>query len=395
MVGLIGSSAPVTDYDPYADDNLLDPYPGYRNMQDLGPVVYLSRYNVYGLYRYKDVSAALSDWETFTSAQGVGLNDQINFALGARATVSTDPPDHDTMRRVLGRPLSAKALAALRDRVMAEAEALVERLVARGRFDAVTELACHLPLVIVSHLVGLPEQWRSNMLALSTATFDAAGPKGVRSDLALKTIADLGGFAFTKLPRDSFAPESWATQLFEAADREEITLEQAASMLIDYVIPSLDTTITAISNIIWLFANHPDQWETLRGRPDLIRNAINEAVRIESPLQGFTRCTTRDHLIDGVIIPRGARTLVAFGSANRDERKWGAPDLFNVERQPVDHVGFGYGVHRCVGANLATLEMTNLISALLHRVSKFQLDAAERQPNSMVRGWKSLVVQVI
>ena len=382
-----------TDYDPYADENLCDPFAGYRMLRDSGPVAYLRLHDLYALSRYADVSAALTDWPTFTSAEGVAMNDVINGG-GRRATVATDPPAHQTMRQVLGGPLNSQALADLRARVTAEADALADRLVGRGRFDAATELAHHLPLVIVSQLVGLPEAQRRTMIELSAAAFDASGPLNERAKRSLERLEALGGFSFTKIPRNDFAPDSWAAKLYEACDRGEITPEQVGPMLIDYVIPSLDTTIAATANIIWLFANHPDQWQTLKRNPGLIPNAINEAVRLESPIQGFSRCTTRDHEIEGAVIPKGARVLMLFGSANRDERKWSDPEGFDIQRRPLDHVGFGYGVHRCVGANLARLEIAAVLSALLSRVSRFSIEDSERQLNNLMRGWKSLSVSV-
>lgn len=112
-------------------------------------------------------------------------------------------------------------------------------------------------------------------------------------------------------------------------------------MAMDYIAPSLDTTISATSSAIWLFAQHPDQWDLVRERPSMIANAINEVVRLEAPIQGWSRYVTKDVEMDGVVIPAGSRVLVMFGSANRDERKWENAATFDVTRQVTDHVGFG------------------------------------------------------
>lgn len=382
---------PDLDYRIFDDENLFEPFAGYRMLRDEGAVVRLPEYDLFVLARYADVSAALSNWQVFSSASGVAMNEAMNTP-SVKPTVANDPPAHQVMRRVVGRPLNAQALQALRDRITTEAEAIVGQLVGRKQFDGATDLAQHLPLVVVSHLVGLPEEYRRTMIDLSAAAFDASGPMNDRTRRSLARLAELGGFAFTQLPREAFAPGSWAAQLFEAADRGEILPEQVAPMLADYVIPSLDTTIAAITNAIQLFAEHPDQWDALRDDPTLVSNAINEVVRIESPIQGFSRRTTEDHAIDGVIIPQGARVLVLFGSANRDERKWRDPDRFDIRRRPLDHVGFGYGVHRCVGANLAHMEMAALFKALIPRVSRYSLDGGVREINSLVRGWRTLPV---
>jgi cytochrome P450 len=386
-------SIPESDVDLYADETLADPFSAYRVLRDTAPVVRLGRHDVFVLSRYETVSAALTDWPTFTSAQGVAMNEVIN-AAGRGASLTTDPPGHDAMRRVLGQPLNAEALRALGDRVAAEARTLVDDLVERRDFDAVTDLAHHLPATIVSHLVGLPEDLRRNMIELSAAAFDASGPMNERTLKALQVFKDLGGVGFADIARAALKPGSWAAQLHEAADRGEIRPDQVAPMMIDYVIPSLDTTIAAIANAVWLFATHPDQWDRVRADPGLIPNAFNEVIRIESPIQGFSRCVVHDHVVEGAALPAGARVLILFGSANRDERKWGDPDRFDVTRRPLNHVGFGYGVHRCVGANLARLEIVTLLTALAKRVERFHLRAPQRQLNSFIRGWRTLPVTV-
>jgi cytochrome P450 len=233
------------------------------------------------------------------------------------------------------------------------------------------------------------------MLEWSSAGFNALGPLNQRAQAGLPLLAEMMTFQAEVFKKDKLRPGGWAAQLFEAVGAGEATVAEGMKMMLDYLGPSLDTTIAATTNAIWLFAQHPEQWQALRDDPRLIPNAINEVVRLETPIQGFTRVVTRDlDLGEETSLPGGSRVLVLYGSANRDHRKWDAPDRFDITRAAADQVGFGHGVHRCAGANLARLEISALLTALLPRVREFRLENSERALNNLLRGWKSLKVTV-
>jgi cytochrome P450 len=162
----------------------------------------------------------------------------------------------------------------------------------------------------------------------------------------------------------------------------------------DYLGPSLDTTIFATANLILLFGRYPEQWELLREDPTLIANAINEALRLESPIRGFTRHLTADAAIGGATILAGSRALLLYASANRDERKWQDPERFDIRRRASDHLGFGNGTHMCAGLHLARLEMTALLEVLVEKVRRFELGEPVLAVNNVLRGLKSLPVRV-
>jgi cytochrome P450 len=162
----------------------------------------------------------------------------------------------------------------------------------------------------------------------------------------------------------------------------------------DYLGPSLDTTIFAIGSMILLFGQNPEQWELLRHDPSLVANAVNETVRLESPIRGFTRCLTRDHAIGGTSMRRGDRALLLFASANRDERKWDRPEQFDITRKVGEQVGFGYGIHTCAGMHLARLEMQALLRALIPRAHRFNLGPPVYERNNVLRGLRSLPVTI-
>jgi cytochrome P450 len=385
--------APASQIELWAPDALADPYPLYRELRDAGPVVWLQQYDLFVLARYADVRAALENWPVFSSAQGVMMNQKMNDLLRG-IVLCTDPPEHTALRGVLKRPLEHEQLKALEPEIDTEAQRLVDRLVEQRTFDAATELAPHLPLEIVSKRVGLPEEGRERMLDWAFANFQCFGPMNALTEEAFATIHEAVEFSTDPTLRERLTPGGWAAQLYEAEEAGELPAGRAAIMLNDYWGPSLDTTIFGVVNAIWLFAQHPDQWELLREEPSLLPHAVNEALRLESPLQAFSRKTTEDHEVDGISVPAGSRVVVVYASANRDERKYEDPERFDITRKPNDQLAFGWGPHQCVGMPLARLEMRALLKALVQRVERFELGETERAVNNVLRGFRRLEVTV-
>ncbi len=387
------TTRPQSDLDLFTEDALLNPYENYRELRDMAAAVWMSKYEMYALARYKDVREALKDWETFSSARGVAMNDQMNEALRG-ITLCTDTPEHDVLRGIVGRPLAPAAIRELTERIAAEADALVERVASRGTFDAVAELAWYLPLTIVSNLVGLPDAGRNRMLDWAAATFNCIGPVNQRTLESFPVIEEMVTYAMTEGVPGKLKPGSWGAALFEAAERGEIPREKCAGLLLDYLGPSLDTTIFAISSAVMLFGENPDQWTALRSAPGFISRAVDEVLRTESPIQCFTRYVTKDHDIEDVALPKGSRVIVLYGSANRDERKWQDPERFDIHRKAADHLGFGVGPHSCLGMHLAKLEIQSVIAALAKRVERFELGDSKRVVNNALRGFQCLQVTV-
>ncbi|MER5915033.1 cytochrome P450 [Streptomyces sp. NPDC001982] len=348
---------------------------------------------MFALTRYASVRRALRDWETFSSAHGVMMNEDMNQVLRGN-TLCSDGDAHDVLRRVLNRPLRPVALKQLTDGITRQAEELAERLVARRSFDATTDLACHLPVTVVSELVGLPDEGREKMLVWATEMFNCFGPKNDRNVSAFPVLEQMVDYATTQAVRGKLKPGSWAEALHDAADRGDVPSEVLPVMMIDYMGPSLDTTIFAITSGVWLFAQHPDQWDLLPEDPSLIPGAMNEVLRLEAPVQGFSRFAVTDYDMDGVTIPAGARTICFYGAANRDEREYPDPDRFDVRRDARSQLAFGTGPHRCVGTSLARLEMTALFTALARRVRRFEVGTADRALNNILRGFTRLETTV-
>ncbi len=232
------------------------------------------------------------------------------------------------------------------------------------------------------------------MLEWAAANFDCFGPMNERAQAAFPKLEEGVRFSFDPSLPGRLKPGGWAARLWEAAERGEIAADQCPAILNDYWGPSLDTTIFATASAIWLFGRFPDQWDLVRDDRSLIAHAINEVVRLESPIPQFSRLTTCACHVGPVTIPKGSRVLMMYGSANRDERKWEDPERFDIRRRRNDHLGFGHGEHQCLGQPLARMEIKALLNALADRVGRFELGTMERAVNNMLRGIRTLRVTV-
>jgi cytochrome P450 len=381
-----------SDVDVFDDAVLADPYPSYRRLRDAGPLVWMRRHHVWALPRYAEVRAALRDWQTFSSASGVGMTDEVNSR--PPAVLTSDPPLHTRLRKVPQSELSARALRPIEQELRAKADALVDRLVADGTFDAVADLARLYVVSVVADLVGLPEEGRSQLLAGSDAGFNRFGPANRHYVAAAPAFHFLQEYVQTVAVPGRLDPDGMGARLYAAAGNGDLLPRECPSMMLAYVWPSIDTTIAAIGSIVRRFALHPDQWDLLRHDPRLIPAAFNETLRIDSPVRSFTRFTTREVRTDEFLLPAGTRVMLMIASANRDERYYPDPERFDVHRNPTDHLAFGNGVHHCVGAPLARLAADAVIGALARRVSRITLVEERQHLNNIIRSPARLTVRV-
>jgi cytochrome P450 len=202
------------------------------------------------------------------------------------------------------------------------------------------------------------------------------------------------------LTEDDFQPGQMGRAMFDAARRGDLPDGDVIPLLWNFTGPAMDTTISAIGHAIWRFAQEPEQWDEVRRDRSLIPSAMLEVLRMDAPIQVFSRELAQAAVIGDVEVPAGARTIMMYGSANRDHRHFPDPDAFDVRRNPIDHLSFGYGLHGCVGQGLARLEISNILTALADRVARFTVDDAEhlarppRHLNNLIRSIESLPVTV-
>lgn len=384
------TAVPIYEPDIYADDAILDPYPHYAALRDLGPLVHLPQYDVYAIPRYGDLKAALLNGDQFLSGHGVGGFTWPSM-FQVENILATDEPVHARLRDVVAGPLQPAALADITRQIETAADDLIARLVAMDGFDGMADLARFLPVSIVSSLVGLPERGREKMLDWAAASFDMLGVDNVRGKAAFAEVGAMVQYVMTECGPTTVKPGSWAARIWDAVAAGTISPQEGGILHIDILAPSLDTTIFATGHLLHRLATHPDQWAALKANPALIPAAIDEAVRLESPIRAFGRVVDAAQDVGGLTLSAGARVLMLYGSANRDPRKWDEPERYWIERPGLaGHLGFGHGRHFCLGAHLARLEMRSLLKAIVRRVDRIEVGEPRYSLNNVLRGFSSL-----
>jgi cytochrome P450 len=398
MTGLIEAKRrefSTYDGEIFTDEYLADSRDLFRMLRDLGDLVWVPAIDMFVIARFKDVVTALRAPEKLISGKGVSVNAEQNaLAHLIIGTLQTDGDRHRQFRRMEMRSLSPSAIGALKERIGKLADDRVAMLANGQTFDAVEHLANHLPCTVVAEMVGIQGVDSERMLGWSNALFDSFGPpRSGRLGDTDSIVSDFLRF-MEGLKREDLVPAGWADQLFDAAEEGEITLAEAKGLTGDYIIPSLDTTIYSTAEMLYRLATVVGAWDKLRANPKLIPGIVDEAVRMATPLRGFTRLAVEDFQLSESVIPAGSRVWLMYGAANLDERKYPNPDHFDVERNPRDQLGWGHGVHLCLGKNLARLEMESILRALLKNVRMLEADTPKRLINNSAQGYSELMMRM-
>ena len=387
----------ISDVDPFDDCLLDDPYPFHERLREAGAVVWLERYGIYASARHAEVTQGLTDWQTFCSGAGVGLDDfrRQKPWRAPSLILEADPPLHTRSRTVLNRALSAKAMAGLRESFRDAAETFAHALLARRRYDAITEIAEVYPLKVFPRAVGLGADGLENLLPYGALAFNAFGPRNKHFDAAMAGASVVVGWINAQCRREALSPDGIGAAIWAAVDSGEVTADEAPLLVRSVLTAGLDTTIIGIGNGLYAFAAHPDEWTKLRENPGQVRAAFVEILRWESPVQTFFRTTTRPTELGGISLPADAKILLFLAGANRDPRKWDQPATFDVTRRASGHVAFGAGIHMCVGQMLARLESEMMLTALLARFRRIELAGEPvRKLNNTLRQLAHLPVEL-
>ena len=387
----VPSQAPeVLDIDLFADASLRAPFDDYRRLRDAGPIVRLRRPDVFAIGRFVDVQAALRASDLLISGEGVGFSDAFNAPKGMNV-IQSDGELHRRLRSSVSRPLTPLKLRESRADLKAMIVSRVAALAGQGWFDAMKGLASFLPVEAISHLVGLPTAGRERLLDWAAATFNLIGPDQDSRDLVI--LAESRAFMAT-LSEETVRDGSWAGELFAAARAGRLSHVEAMAAMSAYIVPSLDTTILAKGHLLYNLATLPDQWALLCGQPALIPSAVLEGVRRDSAIRWFSRVAAADYEVEGSVVPKGARVMLLYGSANRDERRYVEPDRFDVTRDARDHLAWGAGAHMCAGMHLARMEMEVLLEALVEAGATLTAGEPVMGTNRGLYGYRELPYRI-
>ena len=385
-------SKPTYAPDLFTPAAIKSPHRHYQAMRAIAPLVWLEATGCWATTTYAAATDVLARHDCFVSGQGVSLNDATNKML-VGSTLNSDGEAHSQRKKVSIRPLMPKNVSLLEPQIRAASQALVSHL--PQRVEAVSQIAQHLPLNIVTQLVGLPQGREQDMLTWAAATFNFMGPANDIAKAHEAGMSELRAFITDPETERRLSPDGWAAALFAAEAAGRIPAGWANEQMRDYLNPSLDTTIAATAFGLMLFAKNPDQWDLLRQNPDRISNAVEEMVRLCTPIRGLSRHVNHDTEVCGVPLSQGDRVWVLFAAANRDPSVFSLPDDFDVTRQTSRHLGFGQGKHFCLGMHLARAEIRILLETLVGRVKRFHLDGEpEVSLNNIIYGLSKLPLRM-
>jgi cytochrome P450 PksS len=388
-----------------------NPYPFYARLRAEAPVYPVTlpdRRTAWLITRYDDVAAALRDERLVKDRLNALTPQQLarqpwmpGFVKPlTRNMLDLDPPDHTRLRGLVYKAFTPRLIEQMRERIQALTERLLDRALARGRFDLIRDYALPVPTTIIAAMLGVPAADRHHFQRMSNALLSAGSSRwGVI--LAIPPVWLFLRYTRRLIkdrrarPRDDLVS---ALTLAEEAG-QQLSADELVAMIVLLLFAGHETTVNLIGNGTLALLQHPDQMEKLRRDPALIRPAVEELLRYASPVETATeRYAREDVAVAGVTIPRGGLVCPVVASANRDDRQFADPDKLDITREPNKHLSFGLGAHYCLGAALARMEGQIAISTLLRRAPGLRLavePAALRwRPGLVLRGLKALPVAV-
>jgi cytochrome P450 len=388
-------------YDPYDVGINADPYPTFARLRDEAPVYYNAQFDFWALSRHAEVEQAIIDWRTFSNSRGDILEIvQSGLQLPPGVVLFEDPPLHALHRGLMSRVFTPKQMAALEGQVREFCVQCLDPLVGSGGFDIVAELGNVMPMRVIGMLLGIPESDQVAVREQSDAILrtNAGKPMTVKQD----TIANGAMFADyiewrAHNPSDDLMT-ALLTSEFEDEHGERRTLTRAEVLTYTQVLAGAgnETTGRLIGWLAKVLAEHPEQRRQLVDDRSLLGAAIDETLRFEPTGPHIARYVACDVEYYGTTIPEGSAALLLVGAANRDERRFEHPERFDIHRPDLQHLTFGFGIHFCLGANLARLEGRVALDELLNRFPEWDVDTegSELSPTSTVRGWERLPLVV-
>ncbi len=387
-------------YDPYDWDIDTDPYPIWRRMREEAPLYYNERYDFYALSRFDDVEKASVNWRTYISGKGSVIElIRAGLEMPPGNILFEDPPEHDRHRSLLSRVFTPKRMLAIEPKVREFCARSLDPLVGAGRFDFVRDLGAQMPMRTIGMLLGIPESDQQALRDRIEAGFKMKD--GTMPDRSEDTTYGLGfGQELEEYIdwREEHPSDDLMSALLQAEFEDETgTIRRLRrDEILTYVgllnAAGNETTTNLISWTGKVLAEHPDQRRQLVDDPSLIPNAVEELLRFEPPAQHMARYVASDVELYGRKVPAGSILMLLPASANRDDRRFPDGDRFDIHRPVGSHLGFGYGIHFCLGAALARLEGRVALEEVLKRFPEWDVDYdnAKLASTSTVRGWESL-----
>jgi cytochrome P450 len=389
MRGFDGWTGAVnTDYDPMDPATAAQPFDAYRALHRGGRVHYNPRRATWILSRLEDVRGALRDTDRVTSTQGV-----TRLRFSAPLAVLTDGEEHARLRRQVQPGFSKGAMDSWQGMTEKLAVELVAGLVAERECDVVQQLTIPMPIRMIAQILGIPEcdvrdfrRWSEAAVRIMDFAPTPSGLAGTAKSVA--AMAALRRYFLQQFASGGLKGSGTVLgRLLEHNSDGSLTDEQLFLIAVHLLIAGNETTTNLLGGMFDTLARHPEQYDLIRDNPDLIPMAVEEQLRITTPIQNLYRYTRADYQVGGVTIPNGSRVLLSFGAANRDPVAFDDPDEYRADRNPRMHVGFGYGAHMCLGAPLARMEAQAVLRELVTQVSRISaVEETTWSTSSSLRG---------
>jgi pimeloyl-[acyl-carrier protein] synthase len=402
-------------YDLFAPEALANSYPLFKRMRSEDPVHYSESLGYWILTRYRDVEAAVRDQRLSSNRKALFINKlgsldvkEIQNFLDMTSSwmVDTDPPDHTRLRKLANPGFTTRAIESWRSIIQNTTDRLLDNVQNHGGMDVVSDLAIPLPEFIITEIMGVPETDRANLLGWARdigTFFGAAGGSTIEmEELARK--ADKAAAQFCVLIRQLIEqrrrqPGTDMISLLSVAYQEQGFNDRELPFLcMEILNTGLLTTTDLIANGVNALLSHPDQLQKLKKNPTLIDSAVEEILRFDTSVPFLTRIAKQDLTIGGKDITAGSVIALGFGAANHDPEKFGSPEVFDITRTPNEHLGFSSGIHFCLGAVLARMDLTICLTTLLRRLPNLSFDPDKqaiptKHSNLVLKGFDSLPVK--
>ncbi len=389
------------EYNPFARDTQINPYPVYRWLRDEAPVYHNPDVGFYALSRFDDVLQAHLDTKRFLSGHGVTIEDT---GASVDLLITKDEPEHTWHRKLVSRVFTPRAIADLEAAVRSVAAEALDGARERGEMEIIGELSGYLPMAIIAEMLGLPVEIRARLRELSDRALarpdtgvaetppDAREASQEMTMLLLEVVGDI-----VQHPGDDIASMLLQTKVTDGDGKQfSLSQEQVAVRLLELAFAGHETTAKLIANGVIGLAWYPDQRAELAEHPELMPQAVEEMLRWDAPSHYQGRWVEEEVELHGVTIPADSRVILVTGAAQHDERVFEEPELFDLHRDVERHVGFGFGAHLCVGAALARLETRVAFEELLARYPRYEIGAPiVRAYSSNVRGLARLPIVLV
>jgi cytochrome P450 len=393
------------EFNPFSADFFDDPYGTYRWLRDEAPVYHSDRYGFYALSRFDDVVRAHRDWKTFSSAHGVTI-DQLTDpenAFGGQSIIMMDPPEHPRLRKLVSRVFTPRAIAGIEPIVRRVIGSHLAPLQGEREFDLVADFSAPFPVEIISEILGVPQADRQQIRHQTDEMLfrEPGDPRPTQAGLEAGLQLTLYFLALTKEKR-AHPDEGMISQLIEAevegddGRTTKLTDEEIAGFANLLGAAGSETVTKQVGNGVVLFAQNPGEWRKVLDDPAKMPGAVEEVLRYWPPSQYQGRYSTAEATFEGGAIPDGMPVLLLTGAASRDERRFHDPDRFDVDRSIELGIGFGHGIHACLGAALARLESRVAFEEIAKRWPGYEVDESglRRVHMANVAGFSNVPVAV-